>query len=125
MERKRKRILTDDELRAIWKTANATEGPFGAFLQFLLLTGARRNEAAGITVKELETVAPEAMDWILPASRNKVKIDLARPLPLAAQVIIKHCPASASVVTFSQQLAGHRLAGLEIQGRLRRKGRRR
>ena len=26
MERKRKRILTDDELRAIWKTANATEG---------------------------------------------------------------------------------------------------
>ena len=92
MERKRKRILTDDELRAIWKTANATEGPFGAFVQFLLLTAARRNEAAGMKAKELETMAPEGMDWILPSSRNKVKIDLMRPLSPAAQIALKKLP---------------------------------
>lgn len=89
MERKRKRILTDDELRAIWTTANAMEGPFGVFVQFLLLTAARRNEAAGMTVRELEAPAVGAIDWTLPASRNKVKIDLVRPLSPAAQGIIE------------------------------------
>ena len=35
-ERARARILTDDELRAVWKAAEATAGPFGAFIKFLL-----------------------------------------------------------------------------------------
>ena len=40
-ERARARILTDDELRAVWKAADATSGPFGAYVEFLLLTAAR------------------------------------------------------------------------------------
>ena len=42
--------------------------------------------------KELETMAPEGMDWILPSSRNKVKIDLMRPLSPAAQIALKKLP---------------------------------
>jgi integrase len=86
-EHARARILTDDELRAIWKATSATPGPFGAFVQFLLLTAARRGEAAGMTRSEIE-----GQDWTLPEARNKVKVDLIRPLSSAAQDVLKNLP---------------------------------
>jgi integrase len=86
-ERARARILTDDELRAIWSAANATAGPFGALVKFLLLTGARRGEAAEMTWSEISD-----SDWTLPAARNKVKVDLIRPLSAAAQSTIAELP---------------------------------
>jgi integrase len=86
-DRARARILSDDELRVIWTAAEATPGPFGAFVQFLLLTGARRSEAAGMTRSEL--VGP---DWTLPADRNKVKVDLIRPLSPSAQAVLAKQP---------------------------------
>src|SRR5262249_15454926 len=52
-ERARARVLTDDELRAVWNAAEATSGPFGAFVKSLLLTGARRSEAAEMTWSEI------------------------------------------------------------------------
>src|SRR6266480_5815694 len=81
------RILTDDELRAIWKAAGATPGPFGAFVQVLLLTAARRGEAAGMAHSEIA-----GQDWTLPEARNKVKVDLIRPLSPAAQELIAKLP---------------------------------
>ena len=78
-ERARARILTDDEIRAVWKAAEAMPGPFGALVKFLLLTGPRRSEA-GLTWDEIKDGV-----WLLPAARNKVKQDLARPLSAAAQ----------------------------------------
>lgn len=44
-ERARSRILNDDELRAVWKTAEAN-GQFGAFVRLSLLTGQRRDKVA-------------------------------------------------------------------------------
>jgi integrase len=41
----RSRVLNDDELRAVWKTAEAN-GSFGAFIRILLLTGQRRDKVA-------------------------------------------------------------------------------
>jgi integrase len=78
-ERARDRVLTDDELRALWPTAEAS-GQFGAFLRFLLLTGARRNEAARATWGEISDG-----DWVLPPIRNKTKVELIRPLSDAAR----------------------------------------
>jgi integrase len=78
-ERARSRILSDDELRAVWRAAEAQGGPFGRLVRFLLLTGARRSEAAEMTWSELA-----GADWTLPASRNKTKVDLVRPLSAAA-----------------------------------------
>jgi integrase len=86
-ERARVRILTDDELRAVWKAAEATAGPFGAFIKFLLLTAARRREASNATWDELKGSV-----WLLPAARNKVKQDLARPLSGAAQSLVSGLP---------------------------------
>jgi integrase len=81
----RDRILTDEELRAVWRAAG--EGVFGSLVRFLLLSGARRNEAAEMTWAEIT-----GTDWVLPASRNKTKLELARPLSKAAQAILAELP---------------------------------
>jgi integrase len=86
-ERARARILTDAELQAIWRAAGGFPGPFGAFLKFLLLTGARRTEASEMTWSEIS-----GADWTLPAARNKVKVVLVRPLSVAAQTTIAELP---------------------------------
>jgi integrase len=86
-ERARKRILTDDEIRAVWRAAEAHLSPFTALVQFLLLTGARRSEAAEMTWGELS-----GADWTLPAARNKVAVDLIRPLSPAAMAVLKKLP---------------------------------
>jgi integrase len=73
----RDRILTDDEIRAVWRTDG---GMFGRLARFILLTAARRSEAAEMTWAEIE-----GADWTLPAARNKVGVDLVRPLSRGAQ----------------------------------------
>jgi integrase len=79
----RSRVLTDDEVRKIW-AASASDGPFPALIRFLLLTGARRGEAAGLRWDEID-----GSDWLLPASRNKTQVDLLRPLSKAAMAIVE------------------------------------
>jgi integrase len=82
----RTRVLSDDELRRVWAAASA-EGPFPAYIKFLLLTSARRTEAAAITWAEIG-----GGDWILPAARNKTGVDLVRPLSKVAQEILAARP---------------------------------
>jgi integrase len=104
-ERARSRILSDDELRAVWKAADSAEGPFGRYIQILLLTAARRNEAADMRWSEIS-----GTDWVLPASRNKVKVELTRPLSQAAQdVLAKMRRIAGSDVVFTSD--GRRLGG--------------
>jgi integrase len=53
-ERARDRTLTDAEIRKVWAAAAAQPGPFPALVRFLLLTAARRNEAASMTCQEID-----------------------------------------------------------------------
>jgi integrase len=55
-----------------------------------LLTSARRAEAAALKWSEID-----GDDWILPAARNKTKVDLVRPLSKAAQAILAERPRIA------------------------------
>ncbi|MCZ6763355.1 MAG: tyrosine-type recombinase/integrase, partial [Alphaproteobacteria bacterium] len=50
--KKRARILDDDEIRDLWAAADKG-GPFGAFLQLLLLTGQRRQKVAAMRWQDL------------------------------------------------------------------------
>lgn len=93
-QRERKRILTDDEIRAVWNTE--AEGPFPAFIKFLLATGARRNEALDLTWDEIKDEA-----WELPKARNKAKFDLVRPLSDAALALIKSQRGNGSRYVFA------------------------
>ena len=106
VSRDRDRILTDDELRAVWLAADSTEGPFGRYIQLLLLTGARRNEAAHLRWSEITDTT-----WCLPAARNKIKRDLVRPLSGPALVVLGKVPRIANTdYVFSAD--GRRLGGL-------------
>jgi integrase len=84
-ERARRRILSDDELRALWR-ADIPQ-PWRAFVRFLLLTAVRRNEAARMARSELT-----GSDWKIPAGRYKTKNDVTLPLSGAAQTVIAELP---------------------------------
>jgi integrase len=85
---KRERVLTDDELRAIWQ-ATAGPGPFNAIVRALILTGQRREEVAGMAWGE---VAPELSSWTIPASRAKTGAAHVVPLSAQAQAILRRAP---------------------------------
>jgi integrase len=50
----RDRVLTDDELRAVWNAAVALGWPFGPAVQLLILTGARVSEISNLKRRELK-----------------------------------------------------------------------
>jgi integrase len=104
-ETARSRSLSDDELRRLWKAAEETEGPYGRLVQFLLLTGARRNEAAQMPWAELN-----GADWLLPPERNKTKVPLLRPLSKAAMETIGKLPRINDTFVFASG-AGAAFAG--------------
>jgi integrase len=67
-------VLSDDELRAIWK-ATADYPVYGALLRFILLTATRRSEAGQMRWAELN-----GQTWIIPAARYKTNLDHVIPV---------------------------------------------
>ena len=86
-EYERSRVLTDDEIKKVWETT-AKPGAFHSLVRFLLLTGCRLNEGAGLRWDEID----DAGIWTLPAIRNKSKVDLPRPLSEAALALVNDQP---------------------------------
>jgi integrase len=94
----RERILSDDEIRAVWRTsgeiiANAENERLGMFmfalcLRFLLLTAVRRNEGA-----RMDSTERCGRDWLIPAARMKNKRDFLLPLSEAALELLEAVPA--------------------------------
>jgi integrase len=83
--RARKRVLADDELRDIWKALQTADVPacYPAYVKSLLLTAARRNEAAGMNSAEIEGDL-----WTIPGDRYKTKLDHVIPLTPQAKALI-------------------------------------
>jgi integrase len=86
-ERRRQRTLTDDELRAVWKAVEGAPSVFGRLVQFLLLTAARRNEAA-----HMKRVEVSGTEWTIPQARYKTGLELVIPLSPAAAKLIDGMP---------------------------------
>lgn len=84
----RDRVLSDDELRKIW-AASKNGSPFSAYVRFLLLTAARRMEAAALPC---DGEIDDAGNWVLPARRNKKNFELVRPLSKAARDLLAAQP---------------------------------
>jgi integrase len=80
----RERVLSDEELRAIWR---ATDGPgvHNAVVRLAILLGQRRNEIAGMTWGEM---SPDGAVWTLPKRRTKNGVEHLVPLSRQAQTII-------------------------------------
>jgi integrase len=79
----RERVLTDDEIRAVW----GVQGFWGDFSRLLLLTAARRTELAEMTRDELGGGL-----WTIPGERVKNGKEVARPLSRAAQQMLSAIP---------------------------------
>ncbi len=65
----RDRVLTDDEVGAIWRASLAMAEPWGPLVRLLLVTLARREEVAGMRWSELN---PDLSQWVIPAARMKL-----------------------------------------------------
>src|SRR6516162_2697162 len=86
-ERARTRVLSDDEIRAIWPELPKT-GTFGALVKTLLLTAQRRDEVAHMSRKEIGSDGI----WTIPAERYKTKCANFVPLSKAALAVIAAQP---------------------------------
>jgi integrase len=89
----RDRVLTDDEIRAVWRASEAN-GTFGAVVRFLLLTGQRRGDVYGMEWRELE----DNGTWTIPATRYKTGRAHSIPLSGAALAIVEGQPRSGQFV---------------------------
>jgi integrase len=91
-ERARDRILSDDEIRLLWKAADAVGDPAGACVKVLLLTGQRRGEVAGMRRSEID-----ADLWTLPPERTKNAQRHLVPLSRQVTEMIDALPVIAGV----------------------------
>jgi integrase len=89
-EKKRDRVLTDAEIKALWAACDKGEPdggigePFGPFIKILLLTGQRRGEVAGMKWSEIDKGI-----WSIPGARTKNKLPHVVPLSTQALSIIE------------------------------------
>jgi integrase len=81
-EQARDRVLSDDEIAAVWKAAKGLGWPFGPAIKIMLLTGQRRGEVAGMRWAEIDF---DSRTWTLPRERSKNA--QVHTVPLSEQVI--------------------------------------
>jgi integrase len=98
----RDRVLSDQELAAMWREVGGNE--FGRIVRLLILTGARRTEVGGMTWQEVNF---DKATWTLPAARAKNDHEHVLPLGETALDIIKSTPRKVG----HQNLFGPRAAG--------------
>jgi integrase len=72
----RDRVLTDDELRALWRATERLGYPHGPFYRLLTLTGLRLGEVCGAHWSEIDISKKE---WTIPAVRMKKVKGGAKP----------------------------------------------
>jgi integrase len=79
---KRDRVLEDYEVKAFWRATARMRWPFQPIYRLLLLTGARREEVAGMKWSEIDL---DAGVWTLPGARAKNSRE--HRVPLSPQAI--------------------------------------
>jgi integrase len=84
----RQRVLTDDEIAAVWLGADKANG-YGTILKLLLLTGCRRDEIGGLRWSEVDL---NARTITLPAERTKNGEPHVVPLSDMAMSILAGIP---------------------------------
>jgi integrase len=86
----RERVLSDDEIRALWTACDELRsGAFADAIKVMLITGARRDEVGRMHRDELTN---DNRLWTLPASRSKNRREHAVPMPSLAREIIAARP---------------------------------
>jgi len=101
-ERKRKRVLNDEEIRVFWQACE-TQGTFGAFCQSLLLTLQRREK---LRLMHRDFVTSDGL-WRIPTEeREKGNAEFVRLSPLAMQIVRKQPTSADAPYVFQGRLKG-------------------
>jgi len=87
-ERTRERVLSSDELAAIWRATSGLTS-HDAIVRLLILTAARKSEVGGLAWAELDR---DRALWTVPAARYKTKREHEVPLSRQALGIIAEFP---------------------------------
>jgi integrase len=87
-ETPRSRVLTDDEIRAVWKATGGAD-QHGAIVRLLLLTGCRREEIGGLAWSEIDL---DKGLITLPPSRTKTNREHVIPLSAPALDVLEAQP---------------------------------
>jgi integrase len=91
-KRKRSRVLSDDELRKVWKAAAADGDVYGAFVRVSLLCGQRCAKTVGMRWDDLA----DDGTWTIPTAKREKGNPGALVLPPMALDIIRKQPRLAS-----------------------------
>jgi integrase len=97
---KRKRILNDDELRALWIAANRLPYPVGPLYRGLVLTALRIRELSNTDRREWH-LHGNAWEWVIPASRMKGKEAHVVPVTADIRAIYDACPKGKFMFSFN------------------------
>lgn len=89
----RDHVLREDEIRLVWLASFGLPPQFGGMVRFLILTGQRLREVAGISWNEIDETKRE---WTLPGERTKNGKAHVIPLSEHALQILKDAPAVKS-----------------------------
>ena len=97
-EQARDRVLSDDELRWLWRSCEEVGWPFGPLVKLLLLTAQRRDEVAGMEWPEIDLVKRV---WTIP--RHKAKNDRVHEVQLsdAALDVLRSLPCIGDGLVFT------------------------
>ncbi len=105
-ERSRERVVTLDEVRAIFSACDALADSQASFVKFLLFSGQRLNEIAKLTSHEIMD------DHIaIPRDRNKTGETMITPLLPHLKEILNQCPRGSGPFVFSTTLGEKPLSG--------------
>jgi integrase len=90
-ETKRKRVLDEKEIAALWRLcrSNDLSPRYATFVALLLLTGQRRSECADLPFSEIDR---KIRQWRLPGERTKNGLDHVVPLSAQAWKIVTTAP---------------------------------
>lgn len=86
----RTRVLSDDEIRAIWSAGRADD--FGRIVRLLFFTGCRRDEIGGLKWNEIDL---DNSALSIGGGRTKSGRELRLTLPAAAAAILRQAPRRA------------------------------
>ena len=94
-EKSRDRVLTDDELAAVFRACESLNEPFGALIKLLALTAQRRDEVGQMSWREVDL---NARMWTIP--KERAKNGIAHDVPLSE--------ASVTVLAGIRRITGSR-----------------
>jgi integrase len=99
----RDRVLEPHELAAVWRASEALQWPFGAIVQLLAVTAARKGEVVSMRWCDLDL---EGRLWVVPGEMNKAGRRHEVPLSDLAMEIMEGLPRIGDGLVFPARKVG-------------------